>query len=254
MASKIESIPINLTKSSATTVQKKEQDISLQSGKKASLSPSKEVHWTMVIDLRKCIGCKACAVVCSMTNRVPLTTLRKVIDCGVLSAIDPRRIFVPMSCMHCGKPPCLEVCPTGATYRRPDGIVDIDEEKCLGCGYCQVACPYQARHILHSSLQSKICVIEYAGGSPVHTRQSGVSLKCNFCLPKIESGLARNQQPGRDADASPYCVISCSGGALYFGDRNDPNGIIFQLLRDNKTIRLQEEAGTEPSVDDIGVI
>ncbi len=202
----------------------------------------------MVIDLRRCIGCKACSVVCGMTNKVPFATLRKVIDCGILSSADPRRIFVPLSCMHCTNPPCLAVCPTGATYQRLDGIVDIDEKKCLGCGYCQVACPYQARHILHSSLESELCVSKYIDSSPVHPRQYGVSIKCNFCLPRIESGLARNQQPGQDADATPRCVITCSGGALHFGDRKDPNGKIFQLLRDNKTICLQEEAGTEPSV------
>ncbi len=236
---------------SAIDLQKSEQDTSSQQIVKGS---QKTTCWTMVIDLRRCIGCKACAVVCSMGNQVPANSLRKVIDCGVLSSDDSRRIFVPTSCMHCQNPPCLEVCPTGATYRRPDGIVDIDEEKCLGCGYCQVACPYRARFILHSGLQAEICAVGSTGGSSAHPRQFGVSMKCNFCLPRIENGLARDLQPGVDTDATPFCVITCSGGALHFGDRNDPKSNVSQLLRDNKTIRLQEEAGTKPSVYYIDVI
>lgn len=216
--------------------------------------PSKTASWAMVIDLRRCLGCKACAVVCSMSNNVPANSFRKVKDCGVLSPNNPLRIFVPTSCMHCRNPPCLEVCPTGATYRRADGIVNIDEEKCLGCGYCEVACPYRARHIYLNSLQLEICALECKGRGDGQPRQSGVSMKCNFCLPRIEKGLARNLRPGEDKEATPYCVINCSGGALHFGDLNDPESNVSKLLKKNKTIRLQEEAGTEPSVYYIDVI
>jgi len=202
----------------------------------------------MVIDLRKCIGCRACAVVCSDRNNVPSDSLRKVVDCGVLGPEAPKRVFLPLSCMHCDKPPCLEVCPTGATFRRPDGIVGIDEDRCLGCGYCEMACPYHARTIFHEKLELVISAMRSAAGSEEYPRQAGVSVKCNFCLPKVENAAARQMKPGVDPDATPDCVLSCSGTALHFGDLNFPQSNVSRLLRENKAVRLQESLGTEPSI------
>ncbi|MCU0590057.1 MAG: 4Fe-4S dicluster domain-containing protein [Desulfobacterales bacterium] len=209
---------------------------------------AKTPRWVMVIDLRKCIGCRACAVVCSEKNNVPSDSLRKVVDCDVLSPGDPRRGFLPLSCMHCDHPPCLAVCPTGATYRRPDGIVNIDEERCLGCGYCEMACPYHARTIFHEKIDLIISAMKSAAGSSEYPRQIGVSMKCNFCLPKVESGMARELKPGVDPDATPECVLACSGSVLHFGDLNDPQSNVSQLLKEHQAIRLQTALGTEPSI------
>jgi len=150
--------------------------------------------------------------------------------------------------MHCEKPPCLEVCPTGATYCRSDGIVGIDENRCLGCGYCEVACPYHARTIFHEKVELVISAKMSAAGSKEYPRQVGVSVKCNFCLPKVENGVARQLTPGVDPEATPDCVLACSGNVLHFGDLNDPQSNVSRLLRENKAVRLQESLGTEPSI------
>lgn len=202
------------------------------------------------MDLRKCIGCKACAIVCSQTNKVPLHSWRRVVDSGITGKPERLRTFVPISCMHCGKAPCVQVCPTGASHRRPDGIVDIRKEICVGCGYCIVACPYQARSIIFHNkyeLEEK-SIVHGLGESDINLARVGVTTKCNFCLTKIIEGMRKGYNPGRDAEASPECVISCSAKALRFGDLDNPDSAVSQLLRERKTARLQEELGTDPSV------
>ncbi|MCL4475988.1 MAG: 4Fe-4S dicluster domain-containing protein [Nitrospirae bacterium] len=157
---------------------------------------------------------------------------------------------LPMSCMHCGKPPCLDVCPTGATYRRSDGIVDIKYEICVGCGYCILACPYLARTIVfHNGDDFETDVTYRESGKPSPSISfTGVCSKCDFCLPRVDAGLAKGLEPGLDLEASPMCVVSCTAGALHFGDLDDPDSMVSQMLRENKTACLQEDLGTYPSV------
>jgi phenylacetyl-CoA:acceptor oxidoreductase 27-kDa subunit len=208
------------------------------------------MRFGMVIDTRKCIGCKACVVVCKQSNEVPMESWRRVVDCGVGGPPGRLRVFFPMSCMHCSEPPCREVCPTGATHRRPDGIVEINNRLCVGCGYCIVACPYQARKIVFrdaEEFESK--KIEHELGT--HDGEEdriGVSTKCNFCLGRVEQGVANGRRPGIDPEATPLCVVSCSAEALRFGDLEDPESEISRLIEGNKTICLQPELGTSPSV------
>jgi phenylacetyl-CoA:acceptor oxidoreductase subunit 1 len=143
--------------------------------------------------------------------------------------------------MHCQKPACLEVCPTGATYRRPDGIVDINLDLCVGCGSCIVACPYQARSIAKSDVLPKEITDQ-------DLDRIGVCTKCNFCLQYIDAGLAQGLTPGIDPEATPRCVLFCLAGALYFGDLDDPDSEVSKLIRNNKVVRMLEEIGTNPSV------
>jgi phenylacetyl-CoA:acceptor oxidoreductase subunit 1 len=206
-------------------------------------------RWGMVIDLRKCIGCEMCSSVCSELNRNPCgANWRQVIDRTIEENPDLIRLFVPMNCMHCSEPPCLDVCPSGATYQRKDGIVDIKNELCIGCGYCVVACPYSARTI---SFRDKI-QIKFAEGlhnpTVVKSDRIGICTKCNFCLQRIEDGLAKGLKPGKDPDAGPICVNFCIAEALFFGDLDDPESNVSHLIRKNKTVCLQEELGTKPSV------
>ena len=200
----------------------------------------------MVIDLRKCVGCGACSVICDQTNKLAFNRWRRVFDCGVSDAPERQRLCMPLSCMHCNDAPCREVCPTGATHRRTDGIIDIDYSRCIGCGYCIMACPYHARSILFQN--------EYAmevgtlDGDVSPENRLGVATKCNFCRPRIDEGLKKGLIPGRNPEASPACVISCSAGALFFGDFDNPDSEASGLIRDNMTVLLQEELETHPSV------
>ena len=204
----------------------------------------------MVIDLRKCIGCGTCKSVCWEMNNVPSDTYwRRVIEHEKTECPDLIRMFLPMNCMHCNEPPCLDVCPTGATHQKESGIVDIKDVLCIGCGYCVVACPYLARTI---SFRDKMLCFDSRGylrnPAVFGSDRIGVCTKCNFCLPRVEAGLAKGLNPGADPEATPICVTSCIANALYFGDINDPESMVSQLIRKHKTVRLKEELGTEPSV------
>jgi phenylacetyl-CoA:acceptor oxidoreductase subunit 1 len=207
-------------------------------------------HWGMVIDLRKCVGCGICAVACSRTNKVEANFWRRVVDCGVGEPPERERLCLPLSCMHCSKPPCLDVCPTKATFQRADGVVDIDSERCVGCGYCIVACPYMARSIIfHSDYDFEDPPQPEVRESADDNRNKiGVCTKCNFCSPKVNAGLEKGLTPGVDADATPACVLACTGKALHFGDLNDPESPVGRLIRENDATQLQKELGTEPSV------
>jgi len=183
-------------------------------------------------------------------NRVPPDRWRRVVDLGVSGPPERQRTFLPMNCMQCDDPPCQEVCPTGATFRRPDGIVDVDYELCVGCGYCVVACPYKARTILSGNGHGiEVALLpQEVGASIANPDRIGVASKCNFCAPRIERGLAQGLKPGVDPEASPACVIACSTKAMHFGDLDDPESTVSRLIRENKTARMQEELGTEPAV------
>jgi len=206
-------------------------------------------RWGMVIDLTRCIGCKSCVCACSLENGVPEGLWRKLDEIKEPQPPDRQRLFATRSCMHCDDPPCKSVCPTGATYQRADGIVDIDYEKCVGCGYCIVACPYHARVIYrYSHYFEADTQVTQKTGRKAHKNREGVCTKCNFCITRIEDGLKKNLIPGIDSEATPLCVVTCSCGALSFGDLDNPKSEVSNLIRENKTRRLNEELQTDPSV------
>ena len=178
-------------------------------------------RWGMVIDLRKCIGCQACTVACSMENDVPLGFFRTFVSTYEVEVHQTaRRATLPRLCNHCEHPPCVEVCPTQATYKREDGIVVVDNEICIGCAYCVQACPYDARFI---------------------NPETRTADKCNFCVHRTEAGLL------------PACVETCVGGARIFGDLNDPDSEISKVLAEHSTQVLKPHMGTEPRVFYIGL-
>lgn len=197
-------------------------------------------HWGMVIDLRKCVGCEVCTLVCKTNLIAP--GIRKIMDLGLTGAPERMRTFVPVSCMNCAKAPCVKACPTRASYKREDGIVDIKKELCLGCGYCVLSCPYKAR-----KLASDLTEIARLNGKKGNSTE-GSSAKCNFCAPRIDSGLKKRMKPGVHPEATPLCVLACSASALSFGDLNDEESNVSVLLKTNRSLRLQEELGTMPSV------
>ena len=204
-------------------------------------------RYIMTADLRRCIGCQTCTAACRQTNATPPgVQWRQVLDIESGEFPDVRRSFVPVGCQHCGDPPCLHVCPTTATYQRDDGLVEVDYDKCIGCGYCAVACPYQARHITHR--------VAFAyGGEPMASesarfdaRRMSVATKCTFCMDRIDAARENGQTPGVDPEVTPACVNSCIAGVLSFGDREDPNSNVSQLLSATQHFRMHEELGTDP--------
>jgi molybdopterin-containing oxidoreductase family iron-sulfur binding subunit len=155
---------------------------------------------------------------------------------------------VTRPCLHCQNAPCVEVCPVGATYHRPDGLVAMDYNKCIGCRYCQAACPYGAR-VFNWEERTDTNTRAPAWGSPeVPRRPRGVVEKCTFCVHRIDAGLANGKMPGVDAEATPACVNICPVHARYFGNLKDPNSTVARILSTTPTLRLREDLGTEPSV------
>jgi phenylacetyl-CoA:acceptor oxidoreductase subunit 1 len=206
-------------------------------------------RWGMVIDLRKCVGCQTCTIACKQTNNTPPKVFwRWVADCETGEYPDVERRFVPMGCQHCANPPCLEVCPTTATYKRADGIVDIDYKLCIGCAYCIVACPYLARNIVFETKAYYETGLIPPEQVLAHPDRIGVATKCNFCLPRVDGGMARGLKPGVDPDATPMCVGSCISNAMHFGDLDDPDSAVSRYVAENNTVRLSEGLGTESAM------
>lgn len=205
-------------------------------------------RYIMVIDLRRCVGCQTCTAACKHKNATPPgVQWRAVLDLESGQFPEVRRTFVPVGCQHCRQPPCMYVCPTTATRQRDDGIVTIDYNLCIGCGYCIVSCPYQARF--------KESSLHYAyDGQPLPSEavraeegRIGVATKCTYCVDRIDVGLAQGLTPGVDPEATPACANSCISDAIHFGDADDPESNVSQLLRENEHFRMHEELGTEPN-------
>lgn len=206
----------------------------------------------MVVDLRKCIGCATCRDVCARFHENLWSySWRRVISLDnyhTEADLSKKRTYLTMSCMHCGNPLCLKACPTGATYARHDGVIDIRKDLCIGCGACITACPYRARWI---------CTEDEAPDNEAFGNNReiesdhdyiGVCTKCNFCIDLIDKGKAKGLKPGVDPEATPLCVRFCIAEALYFGDLTDQESRVSRLIRDNKTIRLLEEMDTDPKI------
>lgn len=205
------------------------------------------MRYAMVADLRLCVGCQTCTAACKHTNATaPGVQWRKVLDIETGRFPNVSRLFMPVGCMHCADPPCLEVCPSGATDQRADGIVTIDYELCIGCAYCTVACPYQARYKVDKS------AFAY-GKTPTPQEEQrfdegrlGVAQKCTFCSDRIDEGTAKGLKPGVDPEASPACANACIAKALHFGDIEDPQSNVSKLLSENVWFQMHDDLGTNP--------
>jgi len=204
-------------------------------------------RYVMVADLRRCIGCQTCTAACKQANGTPPNVeWRRVLDRESGIYPDVRRTFVPVSCMHCGNPPCLDVCPTRATFKRDDGRVAIDYELCIGCAYCAVACPYQQRFKVQRATFAYGDEPSPAEAAAFDPARIGVSTKCTFCSERLDLARITGQTPGVDPDVTPACVNSCIAGALHFGDRDDPESNVSKLIESNEHFRMHEELGTDP--------
>jgi Fe-S-cluster-containing dehydrogenase component/formate-dependent nitrite reductase membrane component NrfD len=178
------------------------------------------VRYGFVIDQTRCIGCHACTVACKEENRVPLGAFRtwvKYVERGEFP--NTRRHFAVLRCNHCDHAPCVTICPTIALYRRPDGIVDFDRDRCIGCKSCMQACPYDALYI----------------DPDTHT-----AAKCHFCAHRVERNL------------EPACVIVCPERAILAGDLDDPGSEVARVLAREQVLVRKPEQGTRPKVFYVG--
>ena len=194
-------------------------------------------RWGMVIDLARCVGCYACSVACKEENGTAAGVWwAPVYEKEVGKYPTVTRVFLPTLCMHCGDPPCMKACPTGAISKREDGIVLIDQDICCGTRACVVACPYGA--ITYVKEQQGEFGKERTPYEKVAVKmRAGVAQKCTFNVQRIDEGIHE-----------PACVQTCPTKCRIFGDLNDPTSEVSKLIRNRRGQQPRPEAGTDPSV------
>lgn len=171
-------------------------------------------RYALVIDSRKCINCKACVVACKAENNVPLGKFRNWIDEETRGEFPQLMAsFEPEQCHHCANPSCVRVCPTGASYQRGDGLVLVDGDDCIGCGYCIVACPYNARFF-----NPELRIVD----------------KCTMCAHRVDRGKL------------PACVETCPARVRVFGDLAVPDGRLRRLLSTRRYLVKKAQTGNGP--------
>lgn len=200
-------------------------------------------RWGMVIDLDRCVACQACTAACRAENNVPFAgpedadLSRAIFWHDVLSEVEGeypnlRGTFIPRPCMHCDNPPCVRVCPVGATYKNEEGLVLQRYDRCIGCRYCMVACPYAARYFNWGAPEWTDGMDRYLNPD-IPIRPKGIVEKCTFCSHRLPV---------------PACNQACPGNARTFGDLDDPDSVVSELARSPRAFRLLEDLGTEPKV------
>lgn len=225
--------------------------------------PPTGARFGMSIDLDKCTGCNSCAVACQQENNIPVF--------GPEEKYDQRRIewmsmlwqepeeeggfpsLMPFPCQHCSDAPCVKVCPVGATYRDSEGIVVQVWDRCIGCRYCMVACPYGRRSFTWEHGDPWDGSLVQLLNPDVATRPAGVVEKCTFCSHRIararEDARLAGEQPTDDTYRHlTACSQACPSQAITFGDLNDPDSSVATQARSPRAFRLLEHLGTEPNV------
>jgi phenylacetyl-CoA:acceptor oxidoreductase subunit 1 len=217
--------------------------MTLQTNQKSNGTP----RWGMVIDVNRCVGCQTCTIACKHANdTLPGVQWRRVVDVEMGEFPSVERFFLVTGCQHCAEPPCVPVCPTGATWQREDGLVIQDYDVCIGCAYCAVSCPYQARTIAHD--QRWYYGRETKQEEAVkHEERLGVAQKCTFCKDRVDAGIEKGLTPGVDPEATPACAAACISSAIQFGDFNDPASNVSKLLA-GPHFQLNAELGTDPQI------
>ncbi len=217
--------------------------------------------WGMVIDLDKCTGCQACVVACQVENNLPVQGVREADEdrltqwIYVLSSTEGEYPYVrtryrPVFCQHCDSPPCVKVCPVGATYKNEEGIVGQVYSRCIGCRYCANNCPYTVKTFNWRDPEWPGNMSR--GLNPdVSVRPKGVVEKCTFCHHRLQEARERVRAEGRElreGDYVPACVDTCPARAMVFGDLKNPHSEVSKQARSPRAMRLLEDLGTEPKV------
>jgi molybdopterin-containing oxidoreductase family iron-sulfur binding subunit len=198
----------------------------------AGTAASTRVRWGMLIDATRCSdGCSECVKACNTENHLSGGTaptdsqwIRKVALKDMRSG---KTSSAPVMCQHCAEPPCVDVCPTGASMKRADGIVLVDRHSCIGCRYCMMACPYKARSFVHETITDQ---------NPQVPRGKGCVESCTLCVHRVDAGKL------------PACVESCPTQAMLFGDLNDPESAISQRIRSIATTQIRADLRLDTGV------
>ena len=225
-------------------------------------------RYGMVIDLERCVGCRACMEACKVENNTPQSVFWMYVFRLEEGEYPNTKVhFLPRPCQHCDNAPCVKVCPVGARYKREDGIVATDWDRCIGCRYCEVACPYGVNYFNYKSPKKnqyldwndKDLQQTTGGATPPYKNPDldkdygpeqrriaganhvkGVMEKCTFCVHRVEKGQ------------TTACAQACPAFAIVFGDLDDPGSRASQLLRNRRSFRLLEEWNTQPRVHYLG--
>jgi molybdopterin-containing oxidoreductase family iron-sulfur binding subunit len=210
--------------------------IELAAARAPEEAASGKVRWGLLIDTTKCAsGCDACVKACATENGLkdtgrPRTDAQWIRKVELKDARSGRSHSLPVMCQHCANPPCVDVCPTGASFKRADGIVLVDRHICIGCRYCMMACPYKARSFVHESL---------ADQNPEVPRGKGCVEGCTLCVHRVDKG------------GTPACVEACAKAghhAMLFGDLNDPASEISQRIKAVASRQLRADLRLDPGV------
>ncbi len=194
------------------------------------------VRWGMLVDVTRCAdGCTDCVDACNTEHGLngkgrPLTDAQYIRVVDLKDKSTGHTSSLPVMCQHCETAPCVDVCPTGASFRREDGVVLVDKHTCIGCRYCMLACPYKARSFIHENLTDQV---------PTTPRGKGTVESCNFCTHRVDRGGA------------PACVEACAEKghkALVFGDLNDPDSELYRQLREKPSVQIREDLNLNTGV------
>lgn len=225
-------------------------------------------RWGMVIDLDKCVACQGCTVACRMENNTPIVPpdqsemgrsilwneVFPIEEHAQFAAEDTNATFIPRPCMHCDNPPCIKVCPVEATFKSDEtgGQVLQRYDRCIGCRFCTLACPYGVRYFnWHEPQWSPEIALHLNPNSEVEPRPKGIVEKCTFCIQRLHEARELAEEEGRNfrpEDYQPACVQTCTGKARFFGDLDNPDSTVSQLAGSRRAFRLLEELGTNPKV------